>query len=55
MNNPSIRADEIGNYIFIILTNYLIFHFWGVYALLFTLIAGASSIGPHPAAIHIIA
>ena len=55
MQNPSIRVDEIVNYIFIIFTNYLIYHFWGGYALVFTLISGASSIGPHPAAVHIIA
>ncbi len=43
------------NYLFIAFTNYSIYHFWGPYALLFFLIAGLSSIGPHPAAIHIIA
>ena len=55
MKNPSIRMDEILNYIFIILTNYLVYFYWGPYALLYLLISGLSSIGPHPAAIHIIA
>ncbi len=55
MNNPSVRIDELVNYAFIVFTNYLIYHFWGSSALIFTLIAGMSSIGPHPAAIHIIA
>ena len=55
MHNPSIRLDEITNYIFIFFMDYLIYYYWGGYALLFTLISGASSIGPHPAAIHIIA
>jgi sphingolipid delta-4 desaturase len=55
MNNPSMRLDEVVNFIFIIITNYLIYHFWGGYALTFILVSGLFSIGPHPAAIHIIA
>lgn len=43
------------NYAFIFFTDYLIYQVWGGNALLFTLIAGLSSIGPHPAAAHIIA
>ena len=55
MHNPSIRLDEIINYIAILTTNYLIYYYWGLNAFIFTMISGASSIGPHPAAIHIIA
>jgi len=55
MTNPSISRDEILNYVFIALTDYLVYYIWGPYALLFLFIAGLSSIGPHPAAIHIIA
>ena len=55
MKNPSMRLDQILNYIFIFYTNYLIYQYWGFGALLFILISGLSSIGPHPAAVHIIA
>jgi sphingolipid delta-4 desaturase len=54
-NRPSVNKEELLNYIFIFTTNYLIYTYWGPSALLFILISGASSIGPHPAAIHIIA
>ena len=54
-HQPSVNKEELLNYIFIISTNYLIYFFWGPYALLFVLVSGASSIGPHPAAIHILA
>ncbi len=52
---PTFRKDEFANIVFILTTNYLIYHFWGGGALLFVAISGISSIGPHPAAIHIIA
>jgi sphingolipid delta-4 desaturase len=55
MKNPTLTRDEALNYLFIAFTNYAIYHFWGPWALLFFFIAGLSSIGPHPAAIHIIA
>jgi sphingolipid delta-4 desaturase len=55
MKNPSIRLDEILNYIFIIFTDILVYVYWGPSALLFLIVSGLSSIGPHPAAIHIIA
>jgi sphingolipid delta-4 desaturase len=54
-NKPTINFDELVNYAFIIVTNILIYYFWGSDALLFTFVAGLSSIGPHPAAVHIIA
>ena len=55
MKPPQLNKLEALNYTFIFATDYLIYHFWGGNALLFTLIAGLSSIGPHPAAAHIIA
>jgi sphingolipid 4-desaturase/C4-monooxygenase len=55
MHNPSIRLDEVLNYVFIIGLDFVILYHWGFNALLYILISGASSIGPHPAAIHIIA
>jgi sphingolipid 4-desaturase/C4-monooxygenase len=55
MKNPSISLEEALNYIFIVFTNLAVYHYWGPYALLFFFIGGLSSIGPHPAAIHIIA
>jgi len=55
MHKPSIRLDELVNYVIIIFTNYLVYAYWGPSALLYLFISGASSIGPHPAAIHIIA
>jgi len=55
MHNPSMRMDEALNYIFIFTSDYLIYHYWGLGAFLYIIISGCSSIGPHPAAIHIIA
>lgn len=55
MKNPQLSRDELLNYIFIIFTNYMVYALWGPWALLHLFIAGLSSIGPHPAAIHIIA
>jgi sphingolipid delta-4 desaturase len=55
MNKPSIRLDEILNYVFILSMDFLIFYFWGLPALIFIFVSGLSSIGPHPAAVHIIA
>ena len=47
--------DEIINYTVIICTDALIYKFWGSGALLYLLIGGYLSIGPHPAAMHVIA
>ncbi len=55
MTKSAITLGEIVNAIIILSIDYLIYLSWGPSAMLFIMIAGLSSIGPHPAAIHIIA
>jgi len=55
MKNPTLTKMEVINYVTIFATDYLIYQLWGAPGLIFILIAGLSSIGPHPAAVHIIA
>lgn len=53
--NRGIELDEILNMVFIVFTNLLVFKYWGASALLYLLITAFLSIGPHPAAIHVLA
>lgn len=53
--NTKISLDEILNYVFIIFTDLIIYKYWGSGALLYLLIVAFLSIGPHPAAIHVLA
>lgn len=50
-----IGIDDAINIIIICCTNTLIYKFWGPGALLYTLLGSYLSIGPHPAAMHVIA
>ena len=43
------------NWTIIMTTNFLLYYFWGSNALIFVLTTTAFSIGPHPAAAHVIA
>jgi sphingolipid delta-4 desaturase len=53
--NRKISLDEVVNYIVIIIFDYFVFKYWGGGALLYLLISAFLSIGPHPAAIHVLA
>ena len=53
--HKKMTLDELINFVVIICTDLLIYKFWGGGALAYVLIAGAISIGAHPAAIHVIA
>jgi sphingolipid delta-4 desaturase len=53
--NQKISLDEILNYVFIIFTDLLVYKYWGSGALLYLMIVAFLSIGPHPAAIHVLA
>jgi sphingolipid 4-desaturase/C4-monooxygenase len=55
MKDSKPKTDENLCFAFIIFTNFLIYYYWGPYALAFILFSGMNSIGPHPAAAHIIA
>jgi len=55
MSNSDFTIGEIVNIVVILSFDFLIYLSWGPFAILFMAIAGLSSIGPHPAAIHIIA
>ena len=55
MKDSALRPQEKLNVYFILTTSFLIIYFWGFYAYLYVVIAGLSAVGPHPAAIHIIA
>jgi sphingolipid delta-4 desaturase len=47
--------SEYANYIVIICTNIFIYKLWGAGALLYLILGAFFSIGPHPAAMHVIA
>lgn len=53
--NRGIGLDEILNYLFIAFTDLLVYKYWGTGALLYLLLVAFLSIGPHPAAIHVLA
>jgi hypothetical protein len=53
--NKKISMDEILNYIVILVFDLVILKYWGSGALLYLLIIAFLSIGPHPAAIHVLA
>lgn len=55
MSNSTVTLGELINVVVVFSIDYLIYLSWGPSAILFIVIAGLSSIGPHPAAIHIIA
>lgn len=55
MKDSKPKLDEKLNLAFILCTNFLIYHYWGGYALIFIFFSGVNSIGAHPAAAHIIA
>ena len=49
------NKDELLNIVCIILSNYILYKFWGINAIYYLLIVAWVSIGPHPAALHTIA
>ena len=49
------NKSEWTNLVVIMITNLIIFKFWGVNAILYMLFVSFVSIGPHPAAAHTIA
>lgn len=51
----TITKDEVLNGIFIIFFDILIWKYWGANAILYLVLCTFFSIGPHPAAAHIIA
>lgn len=48
-------SEEMLNVYFIVSTNLLILFLWGPWALLYLVTSGLMSVGPHPAAAHLIA
>lgn len=50
-----ITKDELMNVIVIACTDYLVYRYWGIYALLYLLGVALFSIGGHPGAIHVLA
>jgi hypothetical protein len=46
--------DEIFNFIFIFFTDYLMYRYLGVYALIYAIFAGLMAVGPHPVTAHMI-
>jgi sphingolipid delta-4 desaturase len=53
--NKKISLDEVLNYIVIFIFDLVVLKYWGSGALLYLLIVAFLSIGPHPAAIHVLA
>lgn len=53
--NVKLTLDEILNYVFIAFTDLLVYKYWGSGALLYFFLATFFSMGPHPAAAHILA
>ena len=51
----AILPSEVVNFIVIAFTDFLIYYYWGPNALLYLLIGVWLSIGPHPAAVHVLA
>ena len=54
-SNAKLNKDEAINFLFIFLTDFIIFKYWGINAILYLIIVSFVSIGPHPAAAHTIA
>lgn len=53
--NRRMNMDEVLNYLVIGITDFIIYKYWGINAIIYLLIVTFLSIGPHPGAIHVLA
>ena len=53
--DTKLTKGEIINLAFIVVTDILIYKYWGINAILYMILCAFVSIGPHPTAIHVLA